>query len=299
MNLGLRAFLAGIIDYAGLFPPARLPLEQAIRRYAADCRGDDAWMLGRFVCPAARLAEIDPLAEELFRDGAPLLFAALGRGGGDPAGFLAGLDADLDAINAFRQTHGSTVLVDALELRLPPADALPGLLDQVEEALTRTGNRKVAVSFEPSSLATAPMLADALRGRRGRGCKLRCGGLEAKDFPDAGQVAAVLSACVARGVPLKATAGLHHPFPRQDAAIGARIHGFVNLFAAGVLASTCGLGQDEVRAVLEDDDPAHFLLDDDGAGVALIAAARRDAVTSFGSCSFDEPRDDLRSLGWL
>ena len=27
----VRAFLAGIIDYAGLFPPAKLPLEKAIR----------------------------------------------------------------------------------------------------------------------------------------------------------------------------------------------------------------------------------------------------------------------------
>jgi hypothetical protein len=31
MSAGLRALLTGIVDYAGLFPPAKLPLDQAIR----------------------------------------------------------------------------------------------------------------------------------------------------------------------------------------------------------------------------------------------------------------------------
>ena len=34
MSPSLRALLSGIIDYAGLFPPAKLPLDQAIRNYA-------------------------------------------------------------------------------------------------------------------------------------------------------------------------------------------------------------------------------------------------------------------------
>ena len=57
MNASLRALLSGVVDYAGLFPPAGLPLDQAIRNYARYRQGSDAWMLGRFVIPAARLAE--------------------------------------------------------------------------------------------------------------------------------------------------------------------------------------------------------------------------------------------------
>jgi hypothetical protein len=30
-----------------------------------------------------------------------------------------------------------------------------------------------------------------------------------------------------------------------------------------------------------------------------IRSARQVVVTSFGSCSFDEPRDDLRGLRWI
>src|SRR4051812_41630301 len=66
MTFGLRTLLAGIIDYAGIFPPARLPLEQAIRNYARYRQGPASWMLGRFVCPAAQLTPLAPLIDELF-----------------------------------------------------------------------------------------------------------------------------------------------------------------------------------------------------------------------------------------
>src|SRR5512139_850165 len=52
-----RALLAGVVDYAGLFPPAARPMPEAIAEYAEALAGPDAWMLGRFVLPAARLAE--------------------------------------------------------------------------------------------------------------------------------------------------------------------------------------------------------------------------------------------------
>ena len=34
MSPSLRALLTGIVDYAGLFPPAQLSLDEAIRNYA-------------------------------------------------------------------------------------------------------------------------------------------------------------------------------------------------------------------------------------------------------------------------
>jgi hypothetical protein len=75
---------------------------------------------------------------------------------------------------------------------------------------------------------------------------------------------------------------------------------------AGVLAHRCHLGEEQVRQILEDEDPKHFRFDDAGlawhdyrASLGEIKLARQLAVTSFGSCSFDEPRDDLRALGLL
>ncbi|MEZ4387394.1 MAG: hypothetical protein R3D98_07400 [Candidatus Krumholzibacteriia bacterium] len=54
------SLLEGLIDYAGLFPPAALDLPTALRRYDAHQRGNDARLLGRFVLPAARLPELTP-----------------------------------------------------------------------------------------------------------------------------------------------------------------------------------------------------------------------------------------------
>ncbi|HTU92442.1 MAG TPA: hypothetical protein VMF69_20340, partial [Gemmataceae bacterium] len=67
MFASLRALLTELIDYAGLFPSTRLPLDQAIRDYARYRRENDAWMLGRFIIPASRLEDLEPYHEELFR----------------------------------------------------------------------------------------------------------------------------------------------------------------------------------------------------------------------------------------
>src|SRR5437660_12910682 len=96
MSSPLRALLGGIIDYAGLFPPAKLPLDQAIQRYAKYRRLDDRWMLGRFVIPAVRLGELAPF-DSLFHDNPPFVFSALGRGGGTADAFLRRLTDDLTA----------------------------------------------------------------------------------------------------------------------------------------------------------------------------------------------------------
>lgn len=59
MTEAIRTLLDGLIDYAGLFPPAALDMAAAAWNYAAYRSGPHAWALGRFIVPAARLAEVD------------------------------------------------------------------------------------------------------------------------------------------------------------------------------------------------------------------------------------------------
>jgi hypothetical protein len=313
MSASLRALLSQLIDYAGLFPPAKLPLDEAVRNYAAYRAGPDAWMLGRFVCPAARLGELAPFAG-LFAEGPPFAFSALGRGGSISADFLTGLQADLAEIASFEERHRGRVSVEVLEVRLPQELLRPEALERLLGELARApGAARLSFFFEeptgPGWKEALPKVLGRLRAARlGRpaGYKLRCGGLEASAFPPAEQVAFALVACRDAGVPFKATAGLHHPFRRFDAGVAATMHGFVNLFAAGVLANARGLNEAQARAMLEDSEPGHFAFTDGEltwrgltASTEEVAKARREAVLSFGSCSFDEPRDDLRGLGWL
>lgn len=104
--------------------------------------------------------------------------------------------------------------------------------------------------------------------------KLRCGGAS---IPSVEQVALVIACCRDVGVPFKATAGLHHPIRRGEE------HGFLNLLAA----TTAPPGR--LEAVLAEEDPSAI----------DVADADRTLFTSFGSCSWREPVDDLRELGLL
>src|SRR6202051_1256407 len=53
----LEALLAGLIDYAGLYPPAGLDMRTAVRNYLDYRAGKHAFALGRFIVDAARLEE--------------------------------------------------------------------------------------------------------------------------------------------------------------------------------------------------------------------------------------------------
>jgi hypothetical protein len=310
MSASLRALLAGIVDYAGLFPPAKLPLDQAIRNFARYRTEPESWMLGRFICPATRLAELAPFDRELFQSGTPFVFSALGRGGANVADIADGLRADLEAIDAFRTRHGERVVVDVLEVRLPAAvlqeaSLRRGFFNSANDLLRR-GSAPLALYYEAGfAPGWRAALGELIRSLDG-GFKLRCGGLEAAAFPTAEQVAFALTACLSAGRPFKATAGLHHPLRRFDPQLQTHMHGFLNVFGAGVLASALGLTEEQVRPILEDEDPGHFRFTDTAfswrewtAPVAAIERARRERIVSFGSCSFDEPLEDLHTFGLL
>ncbi len=124
-------------------------------------------------------------------------------------------------------------------------------------------------------------------------------------FPFPEQVARAIAAARDAGVPMKATAGLHHPVRHYNGGVQTKMHGFLNVFGAGVLAVTHGLSVEQIQNILEDEDPASFIFDESGfawknihASNEQIARARQNVV-SFGSCSFDEPREDLQALGFL
>jgi hypothetical protein len=144
------------------------------------------------------------------------------------------------------------------------------------------------------------------RRYRPAGFKLRCAGPRASAFPTPEQIAHVIVACREHGLAIKATAGLHHPVRCYDQGMKTHMHGFINLFVAIILATLHKLEEEQVRKILEDEDPDHFVFDDTAlrwgdftANVADITACRQRSAIAFGSCSFEEPREDLRALNLL
>ena len=307
MTASLRALLSNVIDYAGLFPPAELSLDESIRSYAR-YRGDtEAWMLGRFICPAARLKELEPYAAELFTLASPLSVSALGRGGKTADEFLAGFEHDIESIVAFKRKCGARATVDVFEVKLPATPDVAFDFDSEQMKLFFEAAPD-ADDWRRSVLAAMDV---AMTTGHGSGFKLRTGGVEASAFPTSQQIAQALVLARAKSLPIKFTAGLHHPVRHFNKSVNTTMHGFVNVFVAGVLthASTLGPSQqpvDQLVAVLDDEDPGSFLFEDEALSwkdqrvkTEQVRVIRDQLVISFGSCSFDEPRDDLRALGWL
>ena len=309
--------MTGILDYAGLYPPASLPLEEAFRNFAVYQNDPDSWMLSRFVIPAKRLAELSPL---MLGDGR-YSFTALGRSGKSSGEFLAHLEFDLRDVQAFCNAHASQAVVDMFEvaLYLPAFDdqyALNALVKQTAEVLNSNG---LTVFFEaPFDTAQDKPFGDGWQTRADKlfyalrkvkdkhvGFKLRTGGVTADAFPSTAQVAWAIIEARDSGIPLKCTAGLHHPVRHYNESVQTKMHGFLNVFGAGLLAGANGISLEQVQAILDDEDPKSFVFNgSDFAWQDVHAASSgieraRHYVTSFGSCSFDEPREDLRSLGLL
>jgi hypothetical protein len=310
MLASARALLDGILDYAGLFPPAGLPLEEAVGRYRSYRAEPAGWMLARFVCPAARLHDLAALLGQGDAAAPPVPVAVVGRGGANAAQFLDAWQADQDAIHTFGQEVGGRAEVAAYEVRLPADLLVPGPSPELDAVLASPDGPAVTwfeVSPGPDWLRSLEVLIGALgRHPSGRGCKYRCGGTEPTSIPLLEDLAFVLAGCRDAGVPLKFTAGLHHPVRRLGPGQGVATHGFLNVFVAGVLAHVRGLGREQLVPVLAETDVQSFRFEEEclrwrewQATTQEVCAARRVAVTSFGSCSFEEPRDDLKALRLL
>lgn len=325
MTASLRVMLAGIIDYAGLFPPAQLPLDQAIRNYARYRQETDAWILGRFVIPAKRLGELNAFLDAVANDD-PLHFAVLATD--MPWDQPLPLDEStkrlvelekrclewrhqaLESIKSFCNRHRGKVMPDVFEIRLRlPSERIP---DELNFIILHGPPLSQSIYIELPCELEAWKIAREYADRQIRkphctvGFKLRCGGAGPSDFPQPELVAAVITICRDGRFPLKFTAGLHHPIRHYDAGVQTKMHGFLNVFGAGVLAHARNLSEQQIRLIIEDEDPRSFVFTDEGfrwkdlgASVTEIETARRVAVTSFGSCSFDEPREDLRTLALL
>jgi len=57
-----RALLARLWDYAGVFPPAELPLDEALAEWHRIRASDDAWLVNCFVARAGQDVDAEPLA---------------------------------------------------------------------------------------------------------------------------------------------------------------------------------------------------------------------------------------------
>jgi hypothetical protein len=268
----MRSLFTGLFDDAALFPPGDAPMAAAVPAHR-ELRARLGDLVGPFVVPAARLGEL----EEHLGDGEPFGISLIAAAGDLPAA-AARVAAAPGLTLAAVEVPVATAAAAAREAVRVLDDVLPAVVPAAVE-LPRTEARDEVL--------------DVLAGTRHR-AKLRTGGLRADLFPAAEELAATLAACVARGVALKCTAGLHSAVRHTDPATGFAHHGFLNLLAA---CDALAAGEPAAAAErwLRQDDPGALV-----GGWSPDRIARTRAVfTSFGTCSVLEPVDDLVRLSLL
>lgn len=287
----VRALLAGVVDYAGLFPPASLDMQTAVRNYASYRADDAAWMLGRFVVPVVRLAELHAALRAIRSTDAPQcrVAALLGERA----------DADIREASAWNDAVGELAIIDTIEGKFSTADA-------IHAAAAAAGSDFDLFAEVP--LDPAPEALVAAIKRAGVNAKMRTGGVTPEALPAPESVVRFIRRCLEADVRFKATAGLHHPITAERALTyepdgpHAVMFGYLNVFlAAGFMSRGMNdadairlLGETRVAAIEIGPDAiaweGHRLSD------AELRQARDRVIASFGSCSFREPVDELRQL---
>ena len=286
----IRALLAGLVDYAGLFPPAALNMPAAVRRYAEYGASDDAWMLGRFVLPSANLDAFWAERSTLRDQPEWHLSALVG----------ADVEADVERVHAFNATMAGYARVDTVEGKASSIDAVARFADAA------SGFK----AFVEIPLNDFSPLVDEIC-QRGISAKVRTGGVTANAFPEPEVLLAFIEYACRANVPFKATAGLHHPMrgeyrlTYEDGSPKGTMFGFLNLFLTAAFVHA-GMTDGAALALLLERDVKKLFVStnaiqwrDRAVTTSDINAARDCVAVSFGSCSFREPADELRAAALI
>ncbi len=292
------ALLAGLVDYAGLFPPSSEDMRDALENYASYRASEDRSALGRFIVPVSRLKELETAGGSLMPRGRgeePWRLSVL------VAGDVHAAAKEMLAFNGRHQSGSSegNAVIDVAELKAGTTDEIARQSAELPGSFTAYFEIPLAGDVAPLVQAIA---------RAGARAKVRTGGVTPQTIPPVDEVISFIAACRRERVQFKATAGLHHPIRgsykltyEPNSPVGT-MYGFLNVFVAAALIYS-GESREAGIAALKESDPSAFTFEDDAIvwrdkriTADQVAASRHEFAISFGSCSFREPIDELAPL---
>jgi hypothetical protein len=269
-------WFGSLFDDAALFPPRRAHVTDAVVQHRAWRRSGSADYVGPFVCSDAQWGGV---RQQLEDDDAFAIALTV------PGGVI-------DVDQAIGELEGSPVSLAQIEIPVHTPDEQ----SSVVAVLSAVANTGVDAYVELPIAAVTPAVCEQLAAS-GLRLKVRTGGADADAFPSETELATVISTCVSTSTRFKLTAGLHHAVRHRALKTGFEHHGFLNVLLAtsaairgsdiSCVATMLGLEHPSVVAAslrsLERD----------------LALAVRDHFVSFGTCSIDEPLEDLVGLGLI
>jgi len=219
----LHAVLERLFDDAELFPPLSRPMADALRDHAEALQGPHRRVVGPFLCPATRLAELDAcVASGLARP---------------PAIGVVGYDS----FAGWRAVYATSGLVHVEAPQSARMPAPPGRVRRYVEV-------RAHVDLDRALDAVAP----------GDGVKVRGVGPVPSAVPSVDWLARVLVGCEARHLMVKVGGGFDDPYrSRSDGRVR---HGLVNLLAGAGVARSRGSEGEVAAALATGEDRAADLL---------------------------------------
>jgi hypothetical protein len=296
MPASIKVLLNGIVDYAGTFPPASLPLREALSTYAAAGRSAENWLLGRLVLPAGSLDEFERLVPEIDAGIAPLTVTVIL--GGDTSAQAQ----QLDAVIGFNKRLAGTAVIASVEFPPLSPSNIRQMRPRVPGALEPFFEVPVDAELERRVGAIAVV---------GGSAKVRTGGVTPGAFPGPEDLARFIVCCDDAGIKFKATAGLHHAvrgshrLTYEAGSPESPMYGFLNVCLAAALVRL-GAALEEVAESLGESSAEAFQFREDALiwrqrtiATPALAETRERLFRSFGSCAIREPIDELAALRLL
>lgn len=303
-SLSGAVLLDKVIDYAGIFPPSQLPLNEAINNYADYMNEGDSWILGPFVFPAHNLSKLDEYMD-LFTSEKPLSISAIIRRATNSAEMMTFLEEDLQTIQNFEKKYGGITKVEVLELPLPSLSLCQTDFEQIRALIEKYNvtcycEIPIGNGFNEEELDKCLELISNTNKLR---AKLRTGSVKKELIPNVDVVSTFIYLCKKHQVPMKFTAGLHHPMRMYRDEVKTKMHGFVNVFTAGFMAFYHDLASKQIQDILSDENHRNFSFQKDKLvwndleiPIKDIKNLRTKYVCSFGSCNFIGPIKEFIDL---
>ena len=303
-SASLYNFLDKLIDYAGLFPPAKLEIEPSLKNYAESIHSSDSWIMSQFIIPVSRLHEVSADEMKKYSKDFPLRLSLIS----------ADISNEIDIVNQFLNRYENSTIFTGHESRISDLSTFSQHLLDIhqlpkEQSLDFVSFYEVGPSenwLSQMNETVSKISTFNTNYETNIGFKLRCGGVEAYMFPPVEDIAHVILACIEAGVSMKFTAGLHHPVRHYNESVKTKMYGFFNIFIGGMIAHKFSLGIDSLVGILVDENSENFKFDENGLSWKNYSISnfeiqnyRQTSFISYGSCSFDEPREDLQQLGLL
>ncbi len=311
MKKSLIELMNGLIDYAGLFPPASLPLDKAISEYIYYKKSEYSYIVSRFVVPVASVENLKSIYQEINGGNISLSvilpemeFAVKSERN------ISKSIKDLDAI----LKENSFIEASSFEIKLPrnlSAENQEKLLKQFQKIITKIKKLpdNSLIFFEPYVLGdnwktNIDIACEVIsQTREHSGFKLRTGGVTQDAFPHTDILAYAIKKCSDMKIKFKATAGLHHPLRHFNPSVNTKMHGFFNVFIGFLIAEKYNPSPEILKKLINTESATEFSFTDDFITYENFVISLKDIKNikesfslSYGSCSIDEPIDDLKTL---